>query len=139
MFSSQGSLFILVPKIYFFPSLLLLLSPGSFALLQVAPANTLKVIGTQLKPRSELRELTLLRRENGEPVENLLIICLKADSYFALWRHHGPRPRYFVNKITKFVIFGCRLSILVIMTTVSRYFELFWINLNLRNFIQNLF
>ena len=34
-----------------------------------------------------MRELTLLRRENGVPVENLLAIVLKADSYFAKWRH----------------------------------------------------
>jgi hypothetical protein len=26
---------------------------------------------TQLKPRSELRDLTLLRRENGAPIEKL--------------------------------------------------------------------
>jgi hypothetical protein len=41
----------------------------------------------RFKLRLDLRELTLLRRENGVPVENLLAIVLKADSYFAKWRH----------------------------------------------------
>ena len=37
-----------------------------------------------LKLRSEL---TLLRRENGVPVENLLAIVLKQTVIFAKWRH----------------------------------------------------
>ena len=41
----------------------------------------------RFKLRSDLRELTLLRRENGVPVENLLAIVLKQTVVFAKWRH----------------------------------------------------
>ena len=41
----------------------------------------------RLKLRSDLRELTLLRRENGVPVENLLAIVLKQTVIFAKRRH----------------------------------------------------
>jgi len=48
----------------------------------VAPANSL-LNWHGLNSDQNLRELTLLRRENGEylPIENHLTICLKADSY----------------------------------------------------------